>query len=79
MSTLLETCVATHGAEFSINLLGCINDGTEAVSVGGAIIEVNHRTWSQGATIIFHTRRNHHLLLILFFSYLRYHIHLRLM
>ena len=37
MSSLLETCVATHGAEFSINLLGCINDGTEAVSVGGAI------------------------------------------
>jgi hypothetical protein len=37
MSSLLETCVATHGAEFSINLLGCINEGTEAVSVGGAI------------------------------------------
>lgn len=33
MSSLLKTCVATHGSEFSINLLECINDGTEAVSV----------------------------------------------
>ena len=74
MSTLLETCVATHGAEFSINLLGCINDGNEAVSVGGAIIEVNQRYLVQQNNISHPRNRSglpfaviYHPFLILFF------------
>ena len=35
--SLIDSCVETHGADFSVNLLECVHDGSQAVSTNRAV------------------------------------------